>query len=203
MSSKAAPSPRDFPSLLAFVNSLAAVPEADWSGVLPLLERRRLLKGDLFVRSGENRREVAFLENGLVRRFGWDSEGREFTYGFACEHELVADYDSLISGRPALVNIEAVEESLLVAFSYDAFQAVARENIHWKEVSLRMAERILLWRERRQSILLMKSAKERYADFLASHPRVADRIPRYQIASFIGVSPEALSRIAKAGGRKK
>jgi len=186
-----------FDSLKRLVKSIVPLTEAEWDMAVPMLSTRTLNKNDFLVRSGETCNDIGFVVKGLMRKFYVNSEGDEFINTFMCENQFTAPYESMLQGRVADANLQAVEKTDLIVFNFQGFQNLSKTNLNWKEMRLRMTEMILIQKEKRQVRLVMNSATERYEDFLRDHANLVDRVPNYQIASYIGITPEALSRILR------
>jgi CRP-like cAMP-binding protein len=191
----------EFKALKKFVEQWMVMPEEGWNVVIPLLTIRHLKKGEFFVRAGEQRREVGFVVRGLIRKYYSDDEGSDFTTALLSEGRLAAPYEFLLSNQPNEASLQAIEDTSLVVFNYDQFQEFAQNHILWKEIALKVAQFIVLERERRQVRLVMASATERYEDFLREHANLVGRVANYQIASYLGITPEALSRLLRARGK--
>lgn len=165
----------------------------------------RLAKGEAALRAGETADDLLFVGDGLLRMVTIDpGTGGERTAQFFDEGMVFTDPVSFLLRTPSALSIEAIEPSVLLALprstlfgAYDGDHAIER-------FGRLMVEEALVGTQRRASRLLNLSVEERYTTFVATRPEVARRVPQYLIASYLGVTPEALSRvrgrIARAGG---
>ncbi|MEO0387609.1 MAG: Crp/Fnr family transcriptional regulator [Pseudomonadota bacterium] len=162
--------------------------------------RHRVLeKGEHILRAGVIAEEVFFVHRGLLRYYFNDpgANGQERTGQFFDAGIVVTDAESFLARRPAEQNFEALEKSSIVALpratlnaGYDADHAIER-------FGRLMLEEALVGSQRRAGRLLTLQPEERYRRFVETRPEVARRVPQYLIASYLGLTPESLSRIRR------
>ncbi len=182
-------------SFLASLRALADVPEAELAKLLALFRPTTLRRGEHLLRAGEMPRSLAFVESGLLRLYYLDADGREFTKSFCTEGEVVAAYSALLLGQPSRLFIEALEDSRLLVVDYRAYQELAVGHACWAAVNQRRAEALFIKKEQREATLLLDDAETRYRQFLVDHPGLEARVRQHHIASYLGITPVALSRI--------
>lgn len=156
------------------------------------MKRIRIQQGEFLQRKGELHTKVYFVEKGLLRSFVTDIRGREFIFQFAPEGWIIAD--SLPPDKPAELCIDALEDSELVVFPKD----VTRENHNVTALIKRIG--VL---QTRIIMLMTAPAIERYDHFVETYPEISQRIPQKMIASYLGITPEALSKAKGDRIRKK
>lgn len=176
------------------------VPCADAMERLLLGARHRVLsKGDHILRAGTVADELFFVHQGLLRYYFNDPNdgGQERTGQFFDEGIVVTDAESFLARVPAEQNFEALETSSIVGLprtvlnaGYDADHAIER-------FGRLMLEEALIGSQRRASRLLTLQPEDRYRRFVETRPEVARRVPQYLIASYLGLTPESLSRIRR------
>ena len=157
----------------------------------------KLARGGFLVRAGEVPDRVAFLVHGLMRLTYEDAEGLLRTYAFREEGDLVCAYSARLRGAPSEMSIEALEDCLLLSAPGAAFDALCAGHEGWRSFVNQVHKERIVQQERRTHALLMDDAATRYRTFLTERPRLAARLSQRQIASYIGVTPEALSRIRR------
>lgn len=186
----------------AFLRKLGAerveVPEAEWRAFERLLEPLKLAKGERFVEPGDATGRVGLVRSGLFRFYYVDADGREATKAFRGPGELAAPYAELLMGVPSRTYIEALEDSELLAARYEDLVALYARHRCWLELGRRVAETFYVTKERREFELLQLPARERYRLFSDEYPGLAGRIPQYHVASYLGITPVALSRLISA-----
>jgi CRP-like cAMP-binding protein len=152
-------------------------------------------RGELLVRAGERRNDVHFLVRGLVRGYVVAGSGTERTLWFRREDQLVCSYGAALRTAPAQEYIEALEPSLLLVAARPALDRLCAGHPCWAPILASQTERLYLGYERRSRGLLLDDAATRYRTFLTEQPELAARLTQRHIAAYVGVTPEALSRI--------
>lgn len=184
----------------AYLARAVNIPESEWQFILPFLTYRSLEKNEHFIRAGEVAGEVAYIYQGLLRMYCVTQDGEEFNKLFKFENDLIGGLRSLISGRPSLLSIEALEKSELLVLPYAIILQMYQRHSCWQELGRKIAEKEFLVKEKREDEFLFQSAAERYQEFKKDYPGLIERIPQYQLAGYLGVTPQALNRLLK--GRK-
>jgi len=191
------------PLIYEAVKRLAPIPPEQWVRLEGFLKPRRLKKGDLFIEPGQPSNEAAIVVSGLFRFFYTDADGREATKAFRGPGEMVAAYAELLDKRASRTTIEALEDSELLVVRHERVTALYKEHACWQELGRVIAEDHYRQRERREQELLLNSATERWTSFLKEQPDLAARLPQKIIASYLGITPVALSRISASERRTK
>lgn len=152
-------------------------------------------------REGEPYRKVAFILEGLVKKSYRTGEGKEFIKEFAWEGQVTTPYASLLRGIPATYTLEALEDTTLLTIDYAVIERRFREDPQWLAIGKALADLHFLNREEREMELLKHSAPGRYAIFRQRFPHLLGRLRKQDIASYLGITPESLSRLeAKKAG---
>ncbi|MCL2169512.1 MAG: Crp/Fnr family transcriptional regulator [Defluviitaleaceae bacterium] len=172
----------------------------------PIIELEKLLPSasiasyevdEYFVRAGETTRKVGFVVSGLFRLFYTDYDGKDFTKNFRSSGHFVGAQASLLLKVPSRLNIQALEPSSILCLDYDEILRIAEDNFHWQRLLRKITELDYLEKEQRESDLLFYHATERYLNFKKEHPNWDAQVQLRYIASYLGMSPETLSRIRK------
>lgn len=158
----------------------------------------RLHKKDFFCHQGEITLYVAYIEEGLLRYTCLnDSEGKEFSVGFAFTHEFVADYPGCLYSIPSEVTIQAVTDCILYRLPVDTLKRFIEENPQGPYIARIMAEQLFLQIYPRLLDTYRKTTEERYTELLQRCPYIIDVLSLREIASFLRVTPETISHIRK------
>ncbi|CAN5228356.1 Crp/Fnr family transcriptional regulator [soil metagenome] len=168
----------------------------DWKAMEEKLSVQYLKKGELLTRQGEICRSVSFINKGLLRMF-YVVDGKEINTGFINEHEYIAQYDSFLMQQPSSGNIDALEDCELINLSYSDMQSLYKTNPVFEMFGRKIAEMLFIMISAQTTSLLTLTPEERYQRILNEEPFVIQRVPQYMIASFIGITPEHLSRLRK------
>ncbi|MEM8488683.1 MAG: Crp/Fnr family transcriptional regulator [Bacteroidota bacterium] len=182
------------------VTKFTGLPAAAVDRLLALGTTKELSKGDLFIRAGDLPKKMGLVLSGLFRYVYTDDNGNEFTKAFMPAASFLSSYSSMIHGERSYYGIEALEDARVLEFSYEHWQQLRTEDPAWDKLLLKMLELGYSAKERRERELLLLSAEERYQNFYVRYPDLAGRIKQRQIASFLGIQPESLSRIKKKLG---
>lgn len=153
-------------------------------------------KGDLYISPGEQENFVTFISKGGFRYFSVVDE-KELVCEFVFENNYLSEYESFLRRTPAKVFIQALEDSTVVKFHYESVQGCYAKYPLIERFGRLIAEKFLIDAIDRMNSLLSSSPEERYNKLAEEKPELLQRVPQYMIASFIGVTPEALSRIRR------
>jgi CRP-like cAMP-binding protein len=190
-------------ALLARVGAAALeLPRAEWAAFEALLSARRLRKGELFIKPGDASGRFGLVRSGLLRFYYVGADGSDATKAFRGPGEFAAAYAEMLMGAPSRTHIEALEDSELLVADYARIKGLYRRHAGWQELGRLIAENFYINKERREFELLQLSARERYALFDQEYPGLAKRIPQYHVASYLGITPVALSRIVSGLKRR-
>ena len=167
-----------------------------------LLVPRTLPAGDFLQRAGEVAKHAAFVASGCLRTYVIDAKGKEHIVQFAPETWWLADGVSLMSGTPSQYFVDAVEDSELLLLDGPSHQRLLNEVPGYAAAFQTGIQRHAAAKDQRIAAALSASAEERYQEFLKTYSSIAQRVPQFMLASYLGVSPETLSRIRRRRSRK-
>ncbi|RFU40012.1 Crp/Fnr family transcriptional regulator [Actinomadura logoneensis] len=184
-----------YEALDRYLIRLADIPRDELPRTRQVFRPVALRRGEVLFRAGEPADKVAFVTRGLLALWYSAADGRERALGFRAEDELVCAYGAVLRGSPAHATAEALEDSTLLVASRPAFDRLCAGHPSWGRALARLTDRLYLQQEERQRALLLDDAETRYRDFLNAYPHLGGRLTQRQIASFVGVTPVALSRI--------
>jgi len=153
------------------------------------------------LRAGQRAELSFFIMRGLAREFQTDREGIEHTRAFRAEGELTGSLLDLLSGQPAMTSIQALEPTDALVFRYRDFESLFDRYPALERCSRRFAEHLYMRKVAREHEMLSLTAEQRHAQWLVEHPRLDARIRRRDLASYLGVTPEHLSRLRRRRGR--
>lgn len=153
------------------------------------------------MRAGDTSDTVAFVGSGIARMFYTRRDGKEFNKGFVSAPDFVSALEALITKSPTSLSIQALSPMQLLVAPYSEISKFYDRDMYWQRFGRLVAERVYLKKARREASLLMDSAAERYAAFLEDHRSALDQVADYHIAAYLGMTPEALSRLRRARAR--
>ena len=179
-----------------FVQRVGDISEEEWAAKENTLEVKHLKKGEYIVREGEVCRHMSFINEGMFRVYSMVN-GKEITTNFFFPGSYVSDYMSFIKRQPANEYIQALTDSEIVTNSYENVQALYAKYHKWERFGRLIAEKVFTSMYKRQQEFLFYSPTERYLKLMEKRPKVLLHIPQVYIASYLGITPEYLSRIRR------
>jgi CRP-like cAMP-binding protein len=159
-------------------------------------------KGDILQREGENCTKAFFVKKGLLRSYTIDNKGKEHILMFAPEFWLIGDIESQQFNQPAKLFIDCIEDSEIIILDRSSLFK-SEQNIDQLKNNVSLLSRRVAVLQRRVIMLMSATAKDRYDFFLETYPEIPNRVPQRMIASYLGITPQALSTIRGKLVRKK
>jgi CRP/FNR family transcriptional regulator, anaerobic regulatory protein len=190
---------RALAGLLTRVNGEPPASFAEFAG---LFRGRTLEKGEFFARAGEETDAVALVCSGVARLFYTRGDGKEFNKGFVSAPDFMSVLESLITKEPGRLNIQALTPMQLFVASSTRIDGFLERDPYWERLARRFVEQVYVKKVRREASLLMDTAAERYRIFLAEQRGLEKFIPDYHVAAYLGITPEALSRLKRAAKKQ-
>ncbi|WES98059.1 Crp/Fnr family transcriptional regulator [Chryseobacterium arthrosphaerae] len=179
-----------------YYEQIVKLQESEWAFIAGHFHRKVYAKNEIITQQGNTENFLSFIESGLVRFYLPDDE-YGFTFGFSFEKEFTCAYDSFLTRTPSEYEMQALTETVVWQISHDDLQKVY-DNTHVGNHLGRFAsEKLFLAKNKRELSLLKFTAKERYLRLFTEQPELLRRVPLKYIASYIGITPQALSRIRK------
>jgi len=148
----------------------------------------------VLLKEGEIARKIFFVKEGCLRMW-FNHEGREITFQFFFENEMVASIESLRLNKPSIYNIETLEPTTLLVLTKKNFNAFLNETPELKDYLMEIAFKRWGHYSKLYKSFLINNPVERYKELIRNEPRIIQRIPQHYIASYLGITPVSLSRI--------
>jgi len=192
-----------FEVLRSHILDRVKMPEEDFHLVTSLMIPKKLRKRQFLLQEGDHCKWLAFVSKGCLRHYTVDNSGMEHIERFGIEGWWMVDLDSFQSQKPSTGNIDALEDSELLLIDNESMTRLSVSVPTWDRFYKAVLEDEFKAVRARVSDLLNASAEERYLHFVETYPDLFQRVPLHQIASYLGVTPQTLSRIRKElAGRK-
>ncbi|UPZ15160.1 Crp/Fnr family transcriptional regulator [Flavobacterium humidisoli] len=163
---------------------------------------KKLRKKQYLLQEGDVWKYDAFITKGCVRTYTVDEKGSEHVNNFSIENWWTGDRESLMMQQPSRFNIDAIEDTELVLFTHENFELLCREIPAFNNMVNAILQRSFIAAQNRIQASLTLTAEEKYLNFISKYPGFASRIPQTMIASYLGMTPETLSRIRKQTAKK-
>ena len=170
--------------------------EVEWMG--RVAEHRVLGRGEAFCRIGQTRHEFGFLLDGILQVYGVSSRGDKVVLDLIFPGTFALAMSGASRGLPADACIEAVTACTLKVWPYELRHTAFARHAEWLRLGLRMAEDSFNQKHQRYLAMRVLSAEERYAKMARELPRSWQLIPQHLVASYLGITPQYLSRIKRA-----
>lgn len=188
---------KSFIKLQKAVKELANIPDELIEKLYSICDEQIIKKGEFFIRAGDVPKHMGFNLEGLLRLYYVDENGNDFTKAFSETGRFLISYSAIVQKRPSYFNIEALQDSRILKFDYWIFDQMIQSDIRWYPFVFKLLESVYLMKELREKSFLLDDAAKRYRAFKERYADVEDQIKLYHVASFLGITPEALSRIRK------
>lgn len=171
--------------------------EAEQKLVKTFFSPKKIRKKQYMLQEGNICRHLAFVEKGLLRSYNVDEKGIEHMIHFAWEGWWMADMLSFLSNEPSTYHIDAIEDAELLLISQTDFEEMLLKVPVMERYFRILFQNNIISKERRLISSITNSAEEKYIHLTATNPELIKRIPQQLVASYLGITPETLSRIKK------
>lgn len=185
-----------------YLKTFAGVSNEELTLIKERLTLKTFRKGQFLQQKGDICRASFFVEKGLLRLYSIDQSGKEHIIQFAPENWFVSDRTSVFFNEPTEYYIEAIEDTTVVMLDELFMTQAAEISAAFRKHNERLLHNHIRHLQKRISLLIGAGAEERYRDFVRLYPDVHLRVPQWMIASFLGITPESLSRVRRELTRK-
>ena len=179
------------------MNKLVQLTTQEQEMITPYLNLKKVRKKQYVLQEGDWCASVAFIVKGLLRQYAVDESGNENIIQFAAEGWFIADLYSYFTGDPSTYNIDAVEDCELIMIDKKASDALMDQVPKYERFTRLQITRANIALQKRVISMISSSVEERYLDFSKRYPHIVQRVPQHMIASYMGLTPETLSRARK------
>lgn len=175
-------------------------PENEIDNILPICKLTTIKPNENFISEGQTPRKFGFIVNGLIRYLYTDKAGREFTKAFLGKNTIISSYTAMKNEIISPFSIQALVDTEIISVDYKQWKAISDKNEIWNKFLIALLEKGYAIKEKRERELLLLDAENRYRIFRDDFHMVETDIKQHLIASYIGITPIALSRIRKKMG---
>ena len=152
-------------------------------------------RNEIVVESGKICNHIFFIRKGMLRSFYYDRKGKDITNWFANEDMIITAAQSFFKREPSFLRIEAIEDTVVKAISYDQLEEIFQEHHSLERFGRLIMTEIMMAVGKKAIYLQVKSAEERYHELIKTHPDIFQRAKLGHIAGYLGITQQSLSRI--------
>ena len=183
--------------LKEYIRINADVPESEWDYASKLLHIETFRKNSYLVRAGDKLDRVFSIIRGFVRYFYITESGKEFNKYFVMDNRVFGSFSSLFLDMPCGFFIQAMEDTEAIIITGDTMNKLYSRHSCWERLGRMAAMSFICHMEKREKEFLLDPLDVRYRRFIREYPDLINRIPQYHVASYLGVTDVALSRLRK------
>ena len=183
--------------LLYYINKWSNISKEDEVKIISAFEAVTIKKKKDLLVSGEVCKYLYFITDGCLRSFYTDTKGVEHVYQIRMDNNWIGDIDSYFTRQKSKYNIEALEDSNLLRIPVDCLEQLFIEIPNLERYFRILFQKAYINALNRLSATMWDTAIDRYNEMLKEHPEIFQRVPLVHIASYLGITPESLSRIRK------
>lgn len=186
-----------YQDLFTYIEQRVSLSEADKVFIKQRFTLRNIKRKSYFLREGDLGFEQAFIISGTMRVFYIDGKAQEHVLYFGFKDWWIGDLASFELRSPSQLNVQALEDTWVLAFTHDGIDEIFQKIPQMERLFRMMAQRTLAVLQKRLFLTVSASAEERYLALIERHPSIEQLVPQHQIASYLGILPESLSRMKK------
>ncbi len=183
--------------LFNYIQQRVTLSESDKAFIKQRFTLRNIKRKTYFLREGDLGFEQAFIIAGTMRVFYIDGKSQEHVLYFGFKDWWIGDLASFELRSPSQLNVQALEDTWVLAFTHDGIDEIFQQIPQMERLFRMMAQRTLAVLQKRLFLTVSASAEERYLALIERHPSIEQLVPQHQIASYLGILPESLSRMKK------
>ncbi|QEC52554.1 CRP-like cAMP-binding protein [Anseongella ginsenosidimutans] len=191
-----------FNNFKIYLNDKAGLTDDELRQLPYIPASKRFKKGQSLIGEGQVCKDIFFVEKGLIRQFTIDEQGKEHIIHFAPESWIVSDRSSSYFNQAGEYFVDAIEDSEVIVMDEKFINAASEISKTYRENNHRALHNHVRNLQKRINLLLSATAEKRYLEFLKVYPNLSLRVPQWMIASYLGITPESLSRVRRALAKK-
>ena len=184
-----------FDQLYKSLQEHVSLSDEEWKMCKNNFRPKRMLKRQFLLQEGDVCRQLTFIEKGALYSFSVDSKGNQHVLRFAFDGWWIADLQSFFTGNPSTFNIEVLEDSELLVLDRKNHEKLLEEIPAYERYHRIIVQNAYVALQQRVENALGLTAEEKYARLIQHNPEFMNRVPLNLVASYLGVSPETLSRV--------
>jgi CRP-like cAMP-binding protein len=190
-----------FEQLYKSIQEHVTLTDQEWELCRNNFRPKRMLKRQFLLQEGDLCRQLSFIEKGALCSYSVDSDGNRHVIRFAFEGWWVGDLKSYITGNPTMLNVEVLEDSELLILDKKNHEMLLQEIPVYERYHRILLQNAYVALHERIENALGLTAEEKYERLIERTPEFLNRVPQHLVASYLGISPETLSRVRSSFSR--
>lgn len=186
-----------FDALRSYMQKHTDLKDEEFEFVSSFFTPVTIKRNEFLLREGEVCRYGYFVVKGVLRLYSIDKKGEEHIIQFALEDWWISDVSSMISGKASIYNIDALEDSDILQIDKNSFEKFISLSPKFEKMFNLGSQKSRIALQERVTNFLSMTAEEKYLFMINKYPDIINRVPQRHIASFLGITPESLSRVRK------
>jgi CRP-like cAMP-binding protein len=170
------------------------IDNTEWDEFKHLFKRQEIPAKSILLQEGEIAKQAFYIEKGCLR-IGFNNNGKDITFQFFFEGEIVSSIESFRTNQPSLFTIESIEPCILYSISKNDFQSILDTSISIKQQAEEYTFQRLIFYQKLFLSHIKDNPEKRYRELLENNPEIVLRVPQHYIASYLGITSVSLSRI--------
>ncbi len=183
-------------NFIEFISQITTFTDEEMGLAKSLFNERPLKRGDFWIREGEFKSDLVFINKGMLRAYFIKSE-IEKTFDLVIENQIITSANCYTLGLPSNYYIQAVEDSFVSTISKENLEVLFTHTSKWERVGRIVAETYTIEQEDRIRSFVAETAQERYANLAQNQPELLQRTPQIYLANYLGITPQSLSRLRR------
>jgi len=193
---------KNYQSIFKNIQRYVKLNSEDEQALASILRETSVRKRQFIVQPGFTCTHQTYVVKGAFRAYFVNNDGVQHTIQFAIDDWFISDFNSYISQTPASLFVEAIEDSSIMQLEYSDVEKLCSNNPKFERFFRIVAQKSFAFAQRRILSNLGKTAEERYLEFNSLYPDIVQRAPQYALASYLGMTPEFLSKIRSKIAKK-
>lgn len=180
-----------------YLQKKVAITDEQFGLISDKLKIKAFEKGEMILMKGEVSSHVYFVLDGLLRSYSIDSKGKTHIIQFAPEQWWLSERNGILFNEESEFFLDAIENTKAIVLPKDFISESAKIVPCMYELNSTILNNAIRFMHKRINMLLSATAEERYLNFIKLYPNLTLRVPQWMIASYLGITPESLSRVRK------
>ncbi|SDY92683.1 cAMP-binding domain of CRP or a regulatory subunit of cAMP-dependent protein kinases [Bacillus sp. 166amftsu] len=189
--------------LMKYMTRFTTLNEEEQQAIVEDVQIEEYKKGTILLRQGDVPTKCYFVLNGCVRQYSIDETGKEVTSNFYTEEQAISNFNHHRQDKSSAYSLICLEDCILVVGNLDSEKDMYNKYSQLETMTRKMIEHKFGEVQDELASFIASTPEERYKALLRKRPHLVDRVPQHQLASYLGITPESLSRIKKRINKDK